>query len=152
LVRPAAQLEGMATDIRETKFGRRLPEMRERLDERFGPNRWPARIVQIVLGAWLILSAFILPHGRFGVPMAWISGLVFIALAIGAGLFSPLRAVLGLVAVWFLLATLFITEPRASLVSNLFVAIFMLLFSFLPAQEVYLFRWRQRHREAHGHA
>jgi hypothetical protein len=140
----------MATDIRETKFGRRLPEMRGRLEEKFGPNRWPARIVQFVLGAWLFLSAFILPHGRFGVPIAIIGGLVFMALAVGAGLFSPLRALLGLLSVWFLLATLFISEPRAPLVSNLFVSLFMLVFSFLPAQEVYLFRWRKHHREQHA--
>jgi hypothetical protein len=38
-----------------------------------------------------------------------------------------------------------------SLVSNLFVAVFMLMFSFLPAREVYLFRWRQQHREERGH-
>ncbi|MGA9520558.1 MAG: hypothetical protein WBV82_03790 [Myxococcaceae bacterium] len=137
----------MASDIRETKFGQQLHQQKERLDAEFSPRRWPARIVQIALGAWLFFTAFIWPHGSYGFHLAWISGLLFIGLAVASAFVPWVRLILGLACVWFLLATFFTSEPPITLANNLFVAMFIFVFNFLPTSPVALFREERERRQ-----
>ena len=138
----------MPSDIRETKFGQQLHHQKEKLDAEFSPRRWPARVVQMALGAWLFFTAFIWPHQSYGFHLAWVSGLVFIALAVGAAFVPWMRLILGLACVWFVLATFFSSEPPITLANNLFVAVFIFIFSFLPAQEIALFKEERRRQTA----
>jgi len=93
-----------------------------------------ARMIQIALGAWLFISAFIWPHTTAQMTNSWICGaiaVVFAAIAIRA---PQARYVNTAVSVWLFISTFAL--PRMSVGTtwnNILVAIAMFIVSVAPS-------------------
>ena len=93
------------------------------------------RYVSLVLGGWLLVSAFLLPHTELSQMNAWIVG----ALVVLASLFTfkfpvarPLNAALGL---WLLASSaLFYPRTDGTFFHNLIIAFTLIALSFMPTR------------------
>jgi hypothetical protein len=100
--------------------------------------KWP-RYIEMLLGAWLILSAWVVEHPDPAVfqAVAITAGVIIIVLDIAA-IVSPRRlAYLGIVAVAFgLLAFGYLSEHPESqgVQSTVSVGLFLLMFAILPTE------------------
>ncbi len=66
-----------------------------------------ARVANVVLGAWLFLSAFLWPHGGPQFHNAWISGTIIVTVAMaGLGGAQRARLVNSAVGGWLLVSSL----------------------------------------------
>ena len=92
-----------------------------------------ARAVNLVLGVWLFISAFLWPHGTASATNTWIVGLL-IAIAGLIALRMPwLRWIDTALAVWLFLSTLAMPgATRGTLWNNLIVAVLVFLTSLVP--------------------
>ena len=93
-----------------------------------------ARQLQIVLGIWLFISAFIWPHTTAQRTNTWICGLIAIAFAIIAMKEPRARWVNTALAVWLFFST--IALPHISVGTewnNVLVAIAMFILSLAPS-------------------
>jgi len=89
-----------------------------------------ARIVNIVLGVWLFISAFLWPHNPASQTNTWLLGVIIAVVGV-AGLFTPpIRWVNTAAAIWLFLSTLFINHDMPGTVwNNLIVAILVFILS-----------------------
>jgi hypothetical protein len=95
---------------------------------------WP-RIVNLVLGLWLALSAFAWPHSSFSRTNAVVVGLLIAGSALG-GLWRPaLRWVNAVLAVWLALSTFApMNEAGATMAHNAILALVVFLVSLVPSR------------------
>lgn len=122
---------------------------RRQLDRWLLHRTWPARIIQIAIGAWLILSTFLWPHLRLQSMVAWSAGGLTILLSLGSAFVSPLRLLLGLVGFWLFIGTFMQQALIGTLVNNFLCAVAIVLLSFAPTGDMSIFRRAQHRREAH---
>jgi hypothetical protein len=93
-----------------------------------------ARIVNIILGVWLVVSAFLWPHSYAQMNNTWIVGVLCVAFALvamrvpEARYFNTVLAVWLFISVWALPARTMTTQWN-----NAIVAIAIFLVSLLPA-------------------
>lgn len=106
------------------------------------------RGLQVLIGVWLILSAFLWPHLRLQAMVVWAAGGLTVLIAAASIFVQPLRLLLGLVAIWLIIGTFIQPALIGTLVNNLFCAVAILALSFLPPGNVRLFRRMDRHRTA----
>jgi hypothetical protein len=99
-----------------------------------GP-RWP-RYVALVLGAWLIASAFAWPHGPMAANNTVILGALIAASAIVSLFVSRARVVTGLLAVWLFGSTFAMHATAATVFNNLVVAIVVFLAALVPGRTI----------------
>jgi hypothetical protein len=102
--------------------------------------------IDVVLGSWLFISAFLWQHGAGSFNNTWMSG----ALLGVAGLFAPksplARSICGVVALWLVVSTLLMAgQSPLTYWNNLSVGVVVLVATFLPQA-------RQRARRARAHA
>jgi hypothetical protein len=95
-----------------------------------------ARWINVLLGAWLFISAFLWPHAPGQFANTWVVGLMVVVLSlIAAGGYSWARYLNAVAAVWLFFATLFM--PRMSvgtLWNNCLVAIVVFVVAMTPGR------------------
>lgn len=101
--------------------------------ERKRPDRSFARWTNVVLGAWLFVSAFLWRHTEASFRNTWIVGVIIAAVALGAVAVAPLRYVNTPVAMYLLLTSIFVPHAfPASAWHNGLVAVVVLVVSLAP--------------------
>jgi len=93
-----------------------------------------ARVVNIVLGIWLFISAFLWPHSYAQMNNTWICGVLAVAFALIAMRVPEARYLNTILAVWLFVSAWAL--PRISTATpwnNAIVAIAMFLVSVAPA-------------------
>ncbi len=96
-------------------------------------NEW-ARWVNIVLGAWLFISAFIWPHTASSMTNTWIIGLAIVAAAIIAMYVPWFRWVTTALSIWLFFSTFaFAHVTTGTMWNNAIVAIIVFLVSLVPS-------------------
>ncbi len=99
-----------------------------------GPAGRGARGINIVLGAWLFISAFVWPHSAAARTNTWICGLLAVAFAVWALWAPATRWLTTALAIWLFISTLSIFHvSEATLWNNVIVAILLFIFSLVPS-------------------
>jgi hypothetical protein len=94
----------------------------------------PARIVSLVLGAWLFVSAFLWHHSPEQFTNTWIVGLVSVILTLIAMSVPAVRYLNSALMVWlFISAWALPSESGATIWNNTVVAIVLFIVSLLGA-------------------
>ena len=104
---------------------------------------WPPRLLQVVLGAWLIVTVFIWTHSRVQAFVALGAGGLTVALGLLSAKLSSLRILTALAGVWLLVASFVSPGAPLTLFNNLAVALLIIFLSFLPLGDVPLVRRRR---------
>ena len=130
----------------EERLEQRFDTAIHRADEDIFDKVWPARILQMAIGVWLIISSFAWHHLPGQAPVAQGAGVLAIVFALAGGFYSPFRALNGLLPAWLLIATLFQTARVGTIVNNLFCALAIFALTFAPRGGIRLFR-EERHPE-----
>ena len=95
------------------------------------------RDVNVVLGVWLFLSAFLWPHTGFQLINTWMSGLLCAVFALVARNMPSARHANTGIGIWLILSTFIVpTVSAATLLNNLLVGIGILVISLLTESGV----------------
>jgi hypothetical protein len=95
------------------------------------PLLW-APIVNLVLGAWLFVSAFVWPHAGHARANTWILGLLIAVFALYAIAQPTARWLNTLAAIWLFFSSLAIGHMEAATVwNNVIVAVIVFALSFV---------------------
>ncbi len=94
-----------------------------------------ARTLNVILGIWLFISAFVWPHDAAQMTNTWILGVlcvVFALIALGVPKARYLNTVL---AIWlFVSAYALLDVSRGTVWNNVLVAIAVFVFSLIPTE------------------
>lgn len=91
-----------------------------------------ARYVNIVLGSWLFLSAFLWTHYDASFTNTWMLGVLITAVALGALAAPALRWLNTALGAWLIFSTLFAWPATMGTVwNNVIVGIIVLMLSFI---------------------
>jgi hypothetical protein len=115
---------------------RTTPPARSRRADVSDSGVW-ARYANMVLGAWLFLSAFLWSHSAFVRTNTWIVGLLIVAFA-GWALVAPkVRWANTVIGAWFFFSTLFAFHLYAGTMwHNLIAAIIVFGLSLVPSARI----------------
>ncbi|HEY3816283.1 MAG TPA: SPW repeat protein [Polyangiaceae bacterium] len=92
------------------------------------------RGLNVLLGAWLFISAFVWPHGTAEMTNTWILGVIITVVAALSFKVAPLRYVNTLAAIWLFIASLALPHAHAATPwNNCIVAIVVFLASLAPS-------------------
>lgn len=99
-------------------------------------NNSGPRIANVVLGAWLFISAFLLPYSGAQFTNAWIVGLAVVVFAL-VGLASvPARFLNTLAAIWLFISVWILPGGTTGTRWNsAIVAVLVFIFSLAPSEE-----------------
>jgi hypothetical protein len=99
------------------------------------PTVWGGpRVANLILGAWLFLSAFLWRHTPAARANTWIVGVLIIVFAVLSGARPQARYANTVLAVWLFLSSLSIYHVTgATAWNNCIVAILVFLFSLAPS-------------------
>lgn len=94
-----------------------------------------ARIINIALGVWLFISAFIWQHTSAEMTNTWILGVLAVVFALlAAYVFVQARFLNTLLAIWLFISAFALPHVSAGTVwNNVIVAILMFVFSLIPS-------------------
>jgi hypothetical protein len=93
-----------------------------------------ARIVNIVLGIWLFVSAFVWRHSYAQMTNTWIVGVLCVALGVLATRIAEARYLIAALAVWLFVSVWALpTISAATQWNNALVALAMFVVSLAPA-------------------
>ena len=94
-----------------------------------------ARIINVILGVWLFISAFIWPHSQAQLTNTWILGVLAVIFGLVAMFAAPMARYLNtLVAIWLFISAFALVSVSAGTVwNNVIVAILMFIFSLIPS-------------------
>jgi hypothetical protein len=96
------------------------------------------RIVNLLLGMWLFLSAFLWEHADPQYLNALTSGLVLGILGLAAGEGRPLvRLITGQIGLWLMASTFLLPTEAATRVNHLLVGALVLVVSVLPSLPIW---------------
>lgn len=94
-----------------------------------------ARYVNIIVGAWLFISAFVWQHSATSRTNTWIVGALAVIFAIIALQSPVVRYANTVLSVWLFISNfVFAHVTRATLWNNLIVAIVMFVVSLVPSR------------------
>lgn len=92
---------------------------------------WP-RLISILVGAWLFVSAFAWPHTLAAETNTWIVGTLILIFSLATLLWPTVRLVNPVLAIWLFVSTLFLPDARvATMWSNAIVAIVVFALSLI---------------------
>ena len=98
-----------------------------------GPRGAWARYANMVLGIWLVISAFAWPHTPQGQTDAWAIGMMVFVFALWALLNPAVRWLNALLAVWLFFTAISIpAASRATPIHDAIVAVVIFLLSWVP--------------------
>ena len=103
------------------------------------------RLANVMLGLWLLLSAFVWPHTVASQTNTWMLGLI-IAFMAAVGTFTPaMRAIIAVPAVWLFISSFWMTDATSGISwNNAIVAILVLVLSLVPTRDRSISGWPQR--------
>lgn len=111
-----------------------------RLSDRRGSAPWRA-LMDAVLGAWMIASAFLLARDDASEVNTWLVGAVIVIASLAMVHFSAARHVVAAAAAWFFFSSFAIFLSGAqTLLHDLLLAFAIFATALLPAQSVRRFR------------
>lgn len=95
-------------------------------------SAWP-RLINIALGVWLFISAFVWPHTASAMTNTWILGVIITLVAV-TSLFVPAARWVNVgAAIWLFFSTFAIHHVAAATVwNNVIVAILVFIFALTP--------------------
>ena len=97
-----------------------------------GPN---ARVVNLVLGVWLFISAFAWPHAMVQSTNAWVVGVLCVVFAVAAMVLPWVRYLNTVLAIWlFISAWALPSGTPGTTWNNVLVAIAMFVVSLIPTE------------------
>ena len=95
-----------------------------------GKEDLPARVVNVVLGIWLFISAFVWPHDGAQMTNTWILGVVAVVIALVAMRVPAVRYLNSLLAVWLFVSAFTLPHlHRGTVWNNALVAVIMFFVS-----------------------
>jgi hypothetical protein len=95
----------------------------------------PPRIVNIILGVWLFLSAFLWPHNQAQLTNTWIVGVLCVIFALIAMAVPWVRYLNTLLAIWLFISAWALPMTNAGTIwNNVLVAIAMFIASLIPSE------------------
>lgn len=92
-----------------------------------------ARMLNIILGVWLFVSAFIWRHAPAAMANTWICGMLAVVFAAFAMAWPAARFLNSALAIWLFFSTFGYSDRAATLWNNLLVAIAMFIVSMIPS-------------------
>ena len=99
-------------------------------------NAQGARIVNLVLGIWLFISAFVWPHTTAQMTNTWILGVLTVIFALVAMRFPPVRYLNTILAIWLFISAFALHRLNNGTVwNNALVAIVIFFLSLVPSSE-----------------
>lgn len=107
---------------------------------------WPSW-VNLIIGIWLIVSAFVLPHTMGAETNTWIVGILIAGAALWSMFAPPFRFADTILAIWLFFSTLGFSHD-ASVWNNVIAAIVVFLVSLVPISPTSTPRLRRA--TAHG--
>ena len=101
-----------------------------------------ARLVTVMLGLWLVLSAYVWSHTPISQTNTWVLGLVIATIA-AVGTPSPtVRAISTVPAIWLFFSAFWIADvTNATMWNNAIVAILVLILSLMPTRNRSISVW-----------
>lgn len=98
-----------------------------------------ARTLNILLGIWLFISAFVWPHDAAQMTNTWILGVLCVVFAIVATRVDQVRYLNTLLGIWlFVSAFVLPTQSRGTTWNNALVAIAVFIISLTPSDRLLL--------------
>lgn len=92
-----------------------------------------ARILNLILGIWLFISAFVWPHAPAQQANTWIMGVIAVVVALVAMTMSPVRWVNTALGVWLFISVWALPHANVGTMwNNALVAIAIFLLSLVP--------------------
>ncbi len=101
---------------------------------------WPPRALQVGLGAWVLLTAFLWPHSRVQASLAVGAGALTVLLSLVALRYSPIRLLLGLVGGWLIVGSFMPPSQPLTVVNNLVAGALITALCFFPVGDVPLLK------------
>jgi hypothetical protein len=99
-------------------------------------NAQGARIVNLVLGIWLFISAFVWPHTTAQMTNTWILGVLTVIFALVAMRFPPVRYLNTILAIWLFISAFALHRLNNGTVwNNALLAIVIFFLSLVPSTE-----------------
>jgi hypothetical protein len=96
----------------------------------------PARIISVILGVWLFLSAFTWPHAHAQLTNTWILGVLCVIFSLVALSIPWVRYLNTLLSIWlFISAWALPTVTVATIWNNALVAIAIFIVSLVPSEK-----------------
>lgn len=97
----------------------------------------PPRIVEVILGVWLFISAFVWPHTQAQMTNTWILGVLCVIFALVAMAVPWVRYLNTLLAIWlFISAWALPTISVGTIWNNVLVSIAVFIVSLVPSETV----------------
>lgn len=97
----------------------------------------PVRVLNIVLGVWLFISAFIWPHTQAQMTNTWILGVLCVLFAVVAMFYEPARFLNTALAIWLFISAWALPTINAGTVwNNVLCAIAIFIVSLIPGEAV----------------
>lgn len=91
-----------------------------------------ARVLNLLIGVWLFISAFVWPHTVAARTNTWILGVLIVVFALIAMAQPMARWLNTLAAIWLFFSTLAISHmSQATVINNIIVAIVVFILSFI---------------------
>jgi uncharacterized membrane protein len=111
-------------------------------------SAWP-RWLNLVLGVWLFISAFVWPHTASEQTNAWIVGILMVVAAVWAMYAPPVRFVNTVLAIWLFFSSLgFVHQNAGTLWNNLILAVVVFIVSLIPSNAATMPTGGRRHAMA----
>jgi uncharacterized membrane protein len=96
----------------------------------------PTRVANIILGVWLVVSAFLWPHSPSQSTNTWVLGVLCASFALIALAVPKVRYLNTALAVWLFISAWVLPRVSAATVwNNVLVAIAIFLFSLAPSEQ-----------------
>lgn len=97
----------------------------------------PARTVNVILGVWLFISAFLWRHSAVQMNNTWIMGVLCVVFALIAMRVEGARYLNTALSVWLFISAFVLPEvSRATVWNNALVAIAIFIVSLIPTGRV----------------
>jgi hypothetical protein len=97
----------------------------------------PPRIVNVVLGVWLFISAFLWPHTQAQLTNTWVCGVLCVIFALIAMAVPWVRYLNTLLAIWlFISAWALPTMNAGTIWNNVLVSIAIFVASLIPTEPI----------------
>lgn len=99
-------------------------------------SSWP-RSLNVILGIWLFISAFVWPHSQEQMTNTWILGVLAVVFAVFSINTPPIRYLNTFLALWLFISAFALPSPRVSsgtVWNNVIVAILIFIFSLAPGR------------------
>lgn len=97
------------------------------------------RALNVLLGAWLFISAFVWPHDTAQFTNSWILGVVCVAAGFIAMSVDKMRYLNTALSVWLFLSVFLLgTQSEATRWSNILVAVGIFVLSLTPSERLQL--------------